>query len=426
MRTDLESRLRTRLSEDGYLFPDYAEYCFANVPGTVLSVLDADVPSLPSPRRCLPDDVLEAVGREYDRVLVVLLDGFGLAFWKRHDHPLLERLEADGTVSPLTTTYPSETAAALTTFHTGRLPASHGVLGWDVYDPAADASYEAFTGDVKAGDESVDRDLQAVFDGEPIYPVLAAAGIDCRHVVPFPETYDGAAVHTYGGNGAAPPEYPLEGFESALRDAFVTADDPSYLYAYLPQIDAAAHAAGTESDEYRATVADVLETVDRSLSTLAAADEAGAGDTLVLVTADHGHVDTDADRAVDLESFEAVTANLQRHANGDPVRYAGSPRNAHLHLRDGDDIRERVRSELAAALDARVFTADEVRERRLFGDCDESDTFRRRLGDLVVSHREQAVWYGSDPAKLELIGMHGGLHPDEMLVPLGAATLESL
>ncbi len=91
-----------------------------------------------------------------------------------------------------------------------------------------------------AGDESVDPDLADVFAGDPLYPALAAAGIDCRHVVPFPETYEGAAVHTYGGSDedgsgdggdaegtdATPPSYPLEGFESALAGAFAAADEP--------------------------------------------------------------------------------------------------------------------------------------------------------------------------------------------------------
>ncbi|PCR90869.1 alkaline phosphatase family protein [Natrinema ejinorense] len=430
MRPELESQLRRRLFEEGYLFPDYERYCFANIPGTALSVLETD--GMPVPRRQLPDDVLRGLGGEYDRVLVVLVDGFGLRFWNRHDHPLLERLETDGTVSPLTSIYPSETAAAVTTFHTGRLPASHGVLGWDVYDPADDASYEAFTVDAKAGAESIDHGLQDVFEGDPIYPDLKAAGIDCRHVVPFPETYDGAAVHSYGGGDAAARKHGLEGFESALWAAFDAATDPSYLFAYLPQIDTAAHAAGTDSKAYRDTVTETLDTLERALTGLVADETTAAGDTLVLVTADHGHVDTDPDRTVDLETYDTVMATLERYADGEPVRYAGSPRNVHLHLRTDDegpgagaDVLETVRSALAD-LDARVFTADEARDRDLFGDCEESETFRRRLGDLVVCHREQAVWYGSDPATLELIGMHGGLHPDEMLVPFGAIDLELL
>ena len=442
MRTDLEARLRERCSEDGYLFPDYEGYCFANVPDTVGTVLGADRVV----ERPLPGDVLAGVGDggAYDRVLVVLLDGFGAPFWKRHDHPLLERLEAAGTVSPLTATYPSETAAAMTTFHTGRLPAAHGVVGWDVYDPVDDASYEAFSTDVKAGDDSVDRDLEDVFEGRAIYPSFSAAGIDCRHVVPFDETYEGAVAHTYDWNrGGAPDasndvgresdgdrrsdadrDREIEGFSEALEAAVTAADDPAYLFAYLPQIDATAHARGTDSDAFRRSVASTLDALERALSTLSDRGSA-AGETLLLVTADHGLVDTGPDGNVDLETYDEVMARLERHATGEPVRYAGSPRNLHLHLQDGDGTRERVRAILDDALEARIFTAEDALERNLFGDCPASETFRRRVGDLVVSHRDRSVWFGSDPAHLELIGVHGGLHPDEMLIPFAAADLES-
>ncbi|WP_265110567.1 alkaline phosphatase family protein [Halosolutus halophilus] len=410
MRTDLESRLRDRLTEDGYLFPDYGKYCFARIPDTVRSVLGH------AGEQPLPADVLAGLDGEYDRVLVLLVDGFGLAFWKRHrGRAVLDRLDERGIVSPLTTIYPSETAAALTTFHTGTLPASHGLLGWDVYDPADDAAYEAFTATVKAGDDAVDHDLQDVFEGAPIYPDFEAAGIDCRHVVPFPETYDGATCHSYG------PDESLDGFEPTLRNAFAAADDPAFLFAYLPQIDTAAHAYGTHSDEYRETVDDVFATIDRAFSGL---DADSAGDTLVVLTADHGHVDTDAGRTVDLETIDGVVEALERHGDGEPVRYAGSPRNVHLHLRDGRV--EDVRSILDDRLDARVFTQADVLDRSLFGGGPRSETFRRRLGDLVIVHRDSGVWYGSDRPKLDLVGMHGGLHPDEMLVPFAAIELEGL
>ncbi|MDQ2049189.1 alkaline phosphatase family protein [Natronolimnohabitans sp. A-GB9] len=439
MRTDLERRLRDRQTENGYLFPDYDGYCFAGVPDTVASVLGADGVA----RRPLPDDVLEGVGDVYDRVLVVVVDGFGLEFWKRHSHPLLERLESEGTVSPLTATYPSETAAAMTTFHTGRLPASHGAIGWDIYDPVADASYEAFTGEVKAGDESVDPELQAVFEGEPIYPALADAGIDSHHVVPFADTYDGAVAHSYQWNRdvqntddtgslsdrdhqhESRRDHVIEGFGDALEDAFAAADDPASLFAYLPQIDAAAHASGTDSTAYRETVATTFDTLERALSRLDRNDT-DAGETLVVVTADHGHVDTDPDRNVDLERYDGVMARLERHATGEPVRYAGSPRNLHLHLRDPDRTRDRVQAILEEQLEARIFTREDALERGLFGDGPTSETFRRRLGDLVVCHRDRSVWFGSDRDHLELVGVHGGLHPDEMLVPFAASDLASL
>ncbi|MFC7136622.1 alkaline phosphatase family protein [Halobaculum litoreum] len=115
-----------RLPDDDYLFPAYADYCFANVPGTVASVLGADA------GRRLPSDTVP--DGEYSNVVVVLVDGLGWDRYRarRESVPLLDTLGAAGRASRLTSVYPSETAAAITTMHTGATPAEHGLLGWNV------------------------------------------------------------------------------------------------------------------------------------------------------------------------------------------------------------------------------------------------------------------------------------------------------
>ncbi|WP_179233623.1 alkaline phosphatase family protein [Halorubrum ezzemoulense] len=136
-RDDIERVLRDRQQRDGYLFPAYEDYCFGNVPDTVRSVLDA------GGRRALPSDVFDGVETDVDTVVLLLVDGFGLDGWKRHRPRcgLLDRLTEAGTVTPLTSVYPSETAAAITTLETGRLPCEHGYVGWNVYDPRLDTAF---------------------------------------------------------------------------------------------------------------------------------------------------------------------------------------------------------------------------------------------------------------------------------------------
>lgn len=124
-----------RVAEDGYFFPDYDGYCLANVPETLLSLLDDRF------EHRLPADVLDGVDTDVSQVVVVLLDGLGWDQWRRDvDYaPLLDAFENRGTVAPLTSVYPSETAAAITTFHSGRSPSEHGLLGWFQYVEAYDA-----------------------------------------------------------------------------------------------------------------------------------------------------------------------------------------------------------------------------------------------------------------------------------------------
>ncbi|USZ68164.1 alkaline phosphatase family protein [Halorussus salilacus] len=412
LRTDLAESLRAEFGEDGSLLPDYGGYCFANVPHTVASVLGADT------GRTLPDDTLAGVDTAVENVLVVLVDGFGFEQWRRvrDAHPFLSRLSETARVTPLTATYPSETAAAIHTFHTGSLPAEHGVIGWNVYEPSADQEFEALPFLTKDGEEPEGLAPEEVSAAPSLYPELEDAGVSAHHVVPFETTTEGAARYTYES---------LADFPERVGDALGAAhreDDRSYCYAYLHDVDQAGHESGTRSESYRETVGEVFDAVSAALSGL---DAAVAEETLLVVTADHGHVNTDPERNVDLDGFEEVVAALARRDDGTPVRFSGSPRNVHLHLQEGREAE--TAAFLRENLDAKVFTREEVLDCELFGDAPPSETFRRRLGDVVVTHRNLGVWWGDEePDELAYVGMHGGLHPEEMLVPFAAAKMDEL
>ncbi|WP_132060747.1 alkaline phosphatase family protein [Halorussus amylolyticus] len=423
LRTDAADALLAEHSEDGCLFPDYDGYCLGNVPHTVTSVLGCDT------GRTLPADALAGVATDVGTVLVVLVDGFGFEQWRRERdcHAFLDRLSAEARVTPLTSIYPSETAAAMNTFHSGSLPAEHGVIGWNVYEPTADESFEALPFVTKDGERPARVAPEDVANATSLYTELADAGVACHHVVPFKSTSEGATAHTYES---------LDGFPERLRDALDAARDEadseveggggerarSYCFAYLDHVDHAAHHSGTNSTDYRETVGEVFDTLSKALSAL---DRGVAEDTLLVVTADHGHVNTDPERNVNLDDFDTVLDSLRRHADGTPVRFSGSPRNVHLHLQDGRDAE--VESAMRENLDAQVFSRAEVLDRDLFGDVAPSETFRRRLGDVVVSHRDLSVWYGdAEPEEMELIGMHGGLNPEEMLIPFAVGRVAEL
>ncbi|ELZ60159.1 MULTISPECIES: alkaline phosphatase family protein [unclassified Haloferax] len=404
--------LRERQSDGEYLLPAYDDWCFSRIPGTIADLLGADAdPRLPAPATDGYDGV--------SRVVVFLVDGFGLAQWdgERDRIPFLREFERAGRVTPLTTVFPSETAAALNTFHSGALPAEHGVVGWYVYDPDADEQFEALPFLKSDGTRPEGLDFEDVADADPIYPALAAAGVETHHVTPFPSAE--TVPHTYDSED-------LSTFSDAFTEAAEEAADPSYIFAYLPQTDAVAHAEGVDSEAYRETAAETFARVENAIATLAeATDEDGAGETLVCVTADHGLVDTDPERNPDLSKppFDLVS-DLRTLTDGTPIRFSGSPRNVHLHLKE--DRIDPVYETLTAELDARVLRRREILDAGLFGP-DPSETFTRRLGDLVVVHRDLGVWYGDeDGGKLDFVAMHGGLHPDEMLVPFATATLDSL
>ena len=371
LRTDVADALRREFGEDGYLFPDYEGYCFANVPHTVASVLGVETGRTRT-HRTLPEDVLSNVDAQgVETVLVVLVDGFGFEQWRRErdHHGFLDRLTDAARVTPLTSLYPSETAAAMNTFHTGRLPAEHGVVGWNVYEPSVDASFEALPFVTKDGEEPP-IDFGDVADADPIYSALADAGVSSHHVVPFETTTGGATKYTYESLADLP------GRVRDALDATRREDARSYCYAYLPHVDAAAHRTGTDSANYRETVGEAFAAIEAGLAGL---DDTAADETLVVVTADHGHVNTDPERNVNLDAKDWLVDALARHPTGRPCDSRGvrGPSTSTCG-RTATARRTRRRSPRACA---RNWTHSRSRRRRRWtGACSATWSPRRRSG----------------------------------------------
>jgi hypothetical protein len=69
---------------------------------------------------------------------------------------------------------------------------------------------------------------------------------------------------------------------------------------------------------------------------------------------------------------------------------------------------------------ALVLTCEEALDEGLWGPGDSSPTFERHCGDVLIIPDKMSVWHGGEADALELIGEHGGCHPDEMLVPFAS------
>lgn len=449
---EVADRIRDDRERDGYLLPEYGRYCFAGVPATLGGVLGVDLPGDP-----LPDGVIADVpgldgtapdaAADYDRVCHVLVDGFGYEQWRREvaadrAPEWLADLAGTARVTPLTSVYPSETAAAITTVHTGRTPAEHGVIGWDVYHPDADRVVQTLPFTTKSGepaDEAYGVDAGDLFAGGSVYETLAVAGVDSVTVQPTKAATGAYSAHALAGADSRGYE-DLDGFRSLLTEALAESDPSTYCYAYLSDVDGAAHEAGTESAHYRETLAAVSEAVEAALS---AVPEAVAESTLFVLTADHGHVDTDPETNVDLWEHDFLAERMRRYETGAPAGYplaegdedgdwkggdplppVGGARNVHLHLRPGTT--EAVVDYLERTFDGQAFTRGEAFDRGLFGDRPVADRLRRRCGDVVFVHRRKAVWRGDEPGKLGYVGWHGGLTPAEMLTPFAAAPLSDV
>ena len=335
----------------------------------------------------LPGEVLGS-----RRILLLVLDGLGweqLRF-RSAAAPNLTALAG----GPITTVAPSTTAAALTSISTGVAPGLHGVVGYRIAVGAPEEAAHAevlnalrwTTGDGDARRRHDPREFQPCELFEAQWPpvvtreAFAESGFTAVHL---------SDTRLMGYRDR-------DGLVSRVLEAF-DGGEP-FVYAYWDDIDRTAHEFGL-ADRYE----EELAACDAMVAELATRLPAG---TAIVVTADHGQVHV-GDQLIDLP--QSVT----RLVDGQ----SGEARFRWLHARAGSagDLLEAAHEAFDAV--GWVRSVDEVVTAGWLGP-EVTAVARARLGDVAVLARDPVAFV--DPAEamsFHLIGRHGSMTVDEMLVP---------
>lgn len=340
----------------------------------------------------IPGIVRERV-RAGERVLLVLLDAFGLQFLRRHErHPLVRRLE----ITPLCAQFPSTTTAHLTTLAFDQPVERHGLYEWHILEPSlgriiCPLRYTAAESRVE-GELASQLPFETLRPGATFYETLGA-----RSLVVLPAALAGSTYTRMSSAGASVRAF--HALEEGARAAVTALADGEVRYAYLywDRIDRAGHLHGPGSAEFATASVQALDALWGVLA-------GGAGKELtVLFTADHGQVDVSPE-VVDYadELWPALVNELALR------RPAGSSRDMFLHVRPGS--RELVISELSVRFGERARVLD---ARQLFAAV--GPRLEARLGDVaVLPSRGRQTWLACTPGnERRFRGQHGGLSEAE-------------
>lgn len=407
---------------EGWVAPAYHGLSIANLPSTIAALLGADLPNtLPT----LPHETWHDWAVGLRRVVLVILDGLGYNLLRGRlaagDGGILARVADAGTLIPLTSVFPSTTAAALVSLQTGVAPATHGWLAWEMYLREVGA---AANGILLCPIWSRQRDLlldwglspQALVTTPTLAAGLSAAGIQTAALASRQFEGSGYTQMLYRGMGKYWGHAHASDFWTLLRQILTgTAGQRAFISAYWSGIDTLGHSYGPESDPWQAEFRAMCHLLEAEfLARLSPAERAG---TALLITADHGQLYIPPDHAVRVDEDPVLSGHLM-------VPVVGEARAAFIHPRPG---RARlIRNHITECFPGRfeVVSSAKALDSGLLGDppCDESYS---RAGELLVLGRGHNALTRTK-TRFPLLGKHGGLSADEMLVPLVAARLEAL
>jgi hypothetical protein len=192
------------------------------------------------------------------------------------------------------------------------------------------------------------------------------------------------------------------------------AESPLLVNVYWAGTDDVAHAYGPEDERLEAAVRQISQSFERNF--LAPLPGTARDGTVVIITADHGQVQTPSEQTVHLVDHPDLKEMLL-------CPPCAEPRAAYLHVRRGCEAA--VRDYVAAHLAAQFLVLDMERAigGGLFGPREMPSQSRNRLGDLLLLARDDSrlIVEGGSAADR---GEHGSLRPEEMLVPLLMARLD--
>lgn len=413
--------LRRRLNQR-FVWPEYEERnSLTNLPATVGDLLNVAGPWRSPPlARQLP-----ATGVRH--VVVLLVDGVGqlkLQELMRSEPAFLELMQRyggavdGGLPPPMTSVSPATTTAATTVIQAdGSAPGALGIVGFTqrlprlgvvanmlFFQPANDRG--AQLGDLERWGVTPEG-----MRGAPsIYQLLAAGGVAGHAFAPASIYRNPLSRLQFEGTRAQGYVDWVDMLTRLGQHLEATAGERGFTYAYLPDFDSLMHRDGVESPSVQRLFGAFVPQLRLLLAGLSPAAREG---TLLLVTADHGHMSTPKAQ----QRFLEDQPQLSRLMGASP---AGEPRHAFLYARAGSvqELRDAAADAYGDAFE--VITGAEALAAGLYGAPDrlhpEAD---RRVGDVVLLARGPATLW-PDREHAHLLGMHGSLEPEEMLVPLVA------
>ena len=366
-----------------FVEPAYGARSLGDVLPAVASALGSPIGDPPS-RLAFPDAA---------SYVVFLIDGLGAELLRRHAHaaPFLSSLLSGQDVA--TAGVPSTTATSLTSLGTGLTPGMHGLVGFTSRIPGTDRLLNALF-----WDKSVDP---LEYQPHPTaFTRLAAKGVTVTSVNKREFRLSGLTVAAHRGADFVGADRVGERIAAVAAAAQAR---PSLTYMYDGDLDWTGHRYGTASTHWLQQ----LTIIDAESEQLR---DALPTHTRLVVIADHGMVDSPPDRRVDVDEITELRDGL--------ALLGGEARFRHLYCRGGavEDVVATWRSVLGDR--AEVLTRDEAAGRGWFGAL--QPTVRPRIGDVVVACRDDtAVVSTADFAyEATLVGLHGSLTPEEMLIPM--------
>ncbi len=336
-------------------------------------------------------------------VVLLVLDGLGYDYLTTQgaDSHLFQHLHcAMDSVAPPTT------AASITTFLTGVAPQQHGLTGWFTWlrevGGVTTVLPFALRGN-RGGLSEHGITPQQLFKHQPLFDQM---NVDCYSLMPD-WLSESAFNLSLLGKAEMVLHRGISDYYEKIAQVVKSSSHPKYLYAYWPQFDSLAHQYGVASRQ----LAKHFAKLDHGFAKLQ--QQLAGTNTRLIVTADHGFIDTTKESRLLLNDYPEIIDCLQ-------IPLCGEPRLAYCYVQAGKQARflSLVEQQLGHAVI--IHRGEDAIAQGLYGLGEPHPELSSRVGEFVLEMKDNYILTQrlmGEPV-FYMIGQHGGLSEAEMRVPL--------
>lgn len=254
------------------MFPNY-ENCVVNLANSIRKHFGLEV------YYSTLNDVDELLKKDYKNVVIILYDGMGSHIFKK---VLRNSFFNKHFKRSITSVLPSTTTASTTSIQTGLYPSEHNWLGWTIYMEPIDKIVTLYTNKIK----DTDIDAKEYHVGNKFIPYKTIVDEINEN-----GEYQAYSLFPFGDNCYNNIDEMYEKIIDITKKS-----GKKYIYAYYDNPDGLMHEFGIGSNEMRENIKMLNRKTEAMCEKL--------DDTLVIITADHGHVDVSEINLDDYSDFK--------------------------------------------------------------------------------------------------------------------------
>lgn len=343
--------------------------------------------------------------KKYNNIVLLVIDGLGYDQVRSLPHNSFLKQHLAGKMSSV---FPPTTTSAITTFLTGVAPQNHGLVAWYM-------KMKEFNDKVVIILPYVEKETRKVLSPKDLaLPPSIFEKISRRSKVVFPQIFLKSHYNTLLGRNAEKYTYravKLNEFVNATARAVVSSySQPQYIYSYWPKYDDFCHYYGKESSKARKHLSEI-DTALRKLAT-----KIKSTNTLLLVTADHGHASIPRKNTIIFEKYPEFQSYLTASKCGEARAVM-----LYVHPEKQKEFERFVREHWQNC--CTLHQASELIKKNYFGLFNPHPALEERIGDYILLAKEGYAFREHKISKKHpfQIGNHGGLSQEELEVPLVVA-----